>query len=195
MNEIQARSGRVVLPLIVLSVVLAGCVTKEQVPAPGGSTVRENSYALLFDLMGDEKNVSKLLIIKRERAELRELIRKISRRADAAHEQIEKFGKTNPRINLEDLGLPLAEVETRKSISKAKASELLTDKGGEFELRLLLTQSEALTYGTHLAIVAARHEPDPVRAQFLNELSADLSGLHDEVIALMLASYSWPGAK
>jgi hypothetical protein len=45
------------------------------------STTDHHGYALLFALLGDEKDVAKLLVVKRERAELSQLIKAISETA------------------------------------------------------------------------------------------------------------------
>src|SRR5689334_15652937 len=39
---------------------------------------RNNAASLLFNLLGDEKNVGKLLLIKRERRELHDVIKRVS---------------------------------------------------------------------------------------------------------------------
>jgi hypothetical protein len=113
---------------LVAATIMSGCAflhtSSEETPAQAipshtNSAGDTHGYALLFNLLGDEKNVSKLLIIK-----------------------------------------------ARKSISKARAKELLTQSGKEFELRLLLSQNEALTYGAHLADVLAKAEPNERRANF-----------------------------
>jgi hypothetical protein len=159
------------------------------VPSIGPSG--NHGYALLFDLLGDEKNVSKLLIIKRERSELKEVIKTISHTAGEAHKQLEKFGKADAKLNLKDKGLPAAETATRESIGKAKAKELLTDKGKDFELKLLLSQNEALSYGEHLALTAAAKETNPQRLQFLQNLARDLGQLRQRVVGILGAHYTW----
>ena len=141
--------------------------------------------------MGDEKNVSKLLIIKRERSELKEVVKAISHTAGQAHKQLEKFGKADARLNLKDKGLPAAETATRESISKAKARDLLTDKGKDFELKLLLSQNEALTYGEHLALTAVQGETNPQRLQFLQTLARELGQLRRRVVDVISAHYTW----
>ena len=59
--------------------------------------------------------------------------------------------------------------------------------GEEFELSLLLTQAEALSYGWHLAKVAGVNEPQPDRARALAGVSRDMENLYREVYALLLA--------
>ncbi len=166
--------------------------TRESDPTPG---VGSHGYALLFDLLGDERNVAKLLIIKSERAELRELIKEIAEQSAKAHKQLEEFGKADSRLNLNALGLPAAEVETRQSISKAHGKQLLTALNKNFELRLLFTQEEALIYAIHLAQVTAHHEVEPARATFLHQLARDFTVLEQRVMAMLLSNYSLPASK
>lgn len=182
-----------VLPILVLT----GCVFNAPSsgiphPSPGAAG---HGYALLFDLLGDEKNVSKLLIIKRERAEFRDLIKQIAERSAAAHKQLGAFAKADNRLNLKDRGLPALELATRESISKETGKQLLTVKGKDLELQLLLTQNEALTYGAHLAAVTAKSEGNPERAQFLRQLSSDLANLQQKVVTMLTARYSWSPAE
>lgn len=145
---------------------------------------------MLFGLLSDEKNVSKLLIIKRERPELRALINEISERAGKAHKELEAFAKSDRTLNLKDHGLPSAEVVTRSAIAKARAKELLTESGKEFELRLLLAQNEALTYGAYLAATAAANDTVANRRQALQQLSSDLLQLQKKTVDLLLKNYT-----
>jgi len=186
--------------LLALSI-LCGCAglhsASEEEPAQAYSTHTHSAddshgNALLFGLLGDEKDVSKLLIIKRERAELRDLIRAISETTGRAHAQLEKFAKADRFLNIKDNGLPPAEVEARKTIAKARTKELLTESGKEFEVRLLLSQDEALVYGAHLADAALKGEKNQERAQFLRQLSNDLTNFQQRVTAMLSSNYNWP---
>ena len=193
------------LPLLLFF--LCGCTslheTSSRTPAPQSDALgsrnsplqSSHGYALLFDLLGDEKNVSKLLIIKRERAELRDLIRDIAQRCGTAHEELERFAKSDSGLNLKTNGLPAVEIGTRDAIGKTKAKQLLTESGKEFELRLLISQHEALTYGSHLAATIAKAETNAQRAQFLRRLSSDLEVLENRVTSMLLANYNWPAKR
>ena len=141
--------------------------------------------------MSDEKNVSKLLIIKREREELNALIKEIAHACDEAHKQLEKWDKADPALDMKNPGLPYYEVKSREAIAKTKANELLSEKGKDFELHLLLAQDEALTYGYHLAGVLRAGEQNAERARFLDQLSLQLEKLQGKVVAMLLSNYSW----
>lgn len=153
------------------------------------AAVLEHGYALLFRLMGDEKDVSKLLIIKKEKSELHDLIKEIAVRAKVAHQDLETLGNTDAHLNLKDEGLPPAEKATREAISKVKAKELLGAKGAELELLLLLSQNEALAYGSNLAGVLAASETRPKRKAFLEQLATDLDHLRGRVVTMLADHY------
>src|SRR5258708_33030268 len=128
---------------------LVGCSTirptKETTSAEGPPrSVLNEGYTLLDQLMSDEKDVSKLLIVKREPAAVVETIKSIAARAGEAHKQLEAFAKADARLNLKLKTLPLIEQETRDSIGKARTKELLFQNSKKIELPLLLTQNEAL---------------------------------------------------
>ena len=181
----------------ILLALWAGCAiqrnqTAATVPAEGAIT---SGYALLFDLLKDEKDVSKLLVIKRERPELRTLIKEIAEAAGRAHKQLEAFAKADRSLNLNSQGLPAAEVETRAAIAKAKGKELLTEGGKQFELRLLLSQNEALTYAAHLTGTIVKTESNATRAGYLRQLAGELHGLQGKVTAMLLVNYNWPATK
>jgi hypothetical protein len=92
-------------------------------------------------------------------------------------------------------GLPKAEEQTRDLISKTTAKELLSKGGEKFEVRILLTQSEALRYGSHLALVVQTMETEPERKKFLGETSQKLAALHQRVIDLFHARWNEPTTK
>jgi hypothetical protein len=78
-------------------------------------------------------------------------------------------------------------VATRDAIASTKKKELLGQSGDEFELTLLLTQTEALSYAWHLAKVAGENEPQPDRARALAGVSDDMENLYREVFVMLLS--------
>jgi hypothetical protein len=145
----------------------------------------DNTLALLDDLLGDEKNVSKILIIKRNSDELGKLVKDISKTAGDGAKMLEALAKTQPGLDLKAINLPPGETATRKSISKTKEQILLHSKDAEFEFQLLLTQAEALNYGAYLAMVIADTETDANRTREFLRLSAELRDLRERVEAML----------
>jgi hypothetical protein len=157
--------------------------------------VRNNAASLLYDLLGEEKNVSKLLVIKRDRDELHRVIKHVSSASDEAHKAVGRLAKEDASLNLRDTGLPPGEKATRESESKARASELLHASGDDLEFKLLLTQAEALAYATHLAKVAALNETNPKVVREFSAVRDQMQQLYDEVVGLLKSRRTPPPAK
>jgi hypothetical protein len=174
--------ARLLVPVVLQALACAGAAPE---PAPRAASSRDHGYALLYALMGQQKHVSKLLIVKGERDDLDDLIQQIAETSEAAHEALEELAEDDPSFDLDDTGLPAAEVETREAIADTRTAQLLESSGGEFELQLLLAQNEALVYATHLCEVLARAEPDRARLALVRGLWTDLHRLHDGVLALL----------
>jgi hypothetical protein len=149
--------------------------------------VRNNAASLLADLLGDEKNVSKLLIIKRNSAELGRLIKSISKTAGDGAEQLETLAKNDSTLNLHALQLPPGEIATRAAMSKTREHELLFSSGEKFELHLLLTQTTALDYGSHLAKIAGDNSSSPEQQRKFHSLDVALNALFQQVVAKLRA--------
>jgi len=182
---------KIIFPLLVAMLLAAcGCQSPPAAPPPGSSivlTTRNNCYSLLHQLLSEEKDVSKLRFIMWKRPEVKELIRKISAASEAGAKTLEGFAKRDPSIILDDIALPSGEVKTRAAISSTKEKEILGQTGDKFELTLLLTQTEALSYGWHLAKVASENEPQPERARALAGLSEEMQNLYHEAFMLLLS--------
>jgi hypothetical protein len=138
-------------------------------------------------LLEEQKDVSLLRFIKPEHTDLKELVKQIAKTSGTGASLLEQFAKDDPSINLNDIRLPPGEVATRDSIAATKKKELLGQTGDTFELTLLLTQTEALSYAWHLAEVTGQNEPQPARARALSGIGEDMEKLYHQVFALLLA--------
>src|SRR5205085_194937 len=120
------------LSLFFAGVLVTGCehakVASSQ-PASERIQIRNNCLSLLYDLLNDEKHVSKLLLIKPDRKELHELIKKISAASAAGAAKVEEFAKRDPTLDLRAMDLPPGEQAVRKAISRAKEKDLLAATG------------------------------------------------------------------
>jgi hypothetical protein len=183
-------------PAMFLVLLLCGCQSfqsqSEKTPAPNTAEannanlqIRNNAVALLNDLLNDEKNVSKVLIVKHNSDELGALIKSISETAGGGAKMLEEFSKSAGGVDLKRQDLPPGEAATRKLISKTKEHLLLSSKDAEFEFQLLLTQVEALNYGAHLAMVIADSETDPNRTREFLRLGSQLRDLRERVEAML----------
>jgi hypothetical protein len=176
--------------MLSVACVLTGCQSpkvKPPVESSAALTTRNNCYSLLHQLLNDEKNVSVLRFIKRERDDVKKLVKKIATTSGTGAKLLEEFARHDPSISLDDLRLPPGEAATRAAIAVTKEKELLGQTGDTFELSLLLTQAEALSYASHLAKVAGENESQPDRARALAGVSEDMENLYHEVFALLLS--------
>ena len=183
-----ARTFLQLIAGLLVAGVLASCEAPKAVSGHGTSTqsTRNNSYSLLHQLLDQQKDVSILRFIKSEPSDLKNLVKRIAANSATGAALLEEFARRDPSINPEDFRLPPGEAGTRAAIAATDEKELLGHTGKEFELALLLTQTQALSYGWHLAKVAAENEPDPDRVRALNGLSEDMQNLYHEVFALLL---------
>ena len=168
--------------------VLTGCQSpKASSPSGSSASTRNNGYSLLHQLLDEQKDVSLLRFIKSEHADVKQLVKRIATTSGTGSKLLEKFAKDDPSIRLDDIRLPPGELATRDAIASTKQKELLGQTGDTFELSLLLTQTEALSYAWHLAKVTGENEPQPDRARALAGISEDMQNLYHEVFALLLA--------
>ena len=161
---------KIILPLlaVVLSAacLLVGCQSpKAGSPSVSSASMRNNCYSLLHQLLDDEKDVSMLRFIKPEHTDVKNLVKRIATASGTGARLLEEFAKDDPSIRLDDIRLPPGELATRDAIASTKQTELMGQTGDTFELTLLLTQAEALSYAWHLAKVAGENEPQPDRAR------------------------------
>lgn len=181
--------------ILLAATLLCGCQTAQRTsatsPAPppekSARATWSNGYALLYQLMTDEQNVSKLRFFKHEQPDVKDLINRIAAASGAAAKQLEAYDKEDGGTDLKDQDLPPGEQTTRDAIASTKKWDLLGHTGEHFELSLLLTQSEAMNYGWHLAEVASRNDSHPERARYLSGLSKQMKGFYQDIYLLMLS--------
>ena len=183
---------KIIPPLLVVMLLAAGGLTGCQSPpvrppVESSASLRNNGYSLLHQLLDEQKDVSLLRFIKSEKPEVKKLVKRIATTSGTGAKLLEKFAKDDPAVRLDDLRLPPGELATRAAIAATKQKELLSQTGDEFELTLLLTQTEALSYAWHLAKVTGENEPQPDRARALAGVSEDMANLYREVFGLLLS--------
>lgn len=181
---------RFFIPGVALLMLCGGAkAQKSSAPEKGKSDddkkieIRNNAASLLADLLGDEKNLGKILIIKHPAPGVDKLVKEIAKTAGDEADELEKMAKADKALNLQAMQLPPGETATRSAISRTKEHDLLFSSGTEFELNLLLTQTDALEYGSHLARVAAANSPSPEVEKQFHAMDVALDGLWHRVVA------------
>lgn len=149
--------------------------------------VRNNAASLLSQLLGEEKNVSKILIVKGSSDDLRSLIKTISLTAADGEKRLEDLARLDPTLDLRRFDLPAGEKAAREAESKTEEHQLLFSSGANFAFNLLMTQAQALGYGSHLAATAAKNSPSPEQAAQIRLLGAALEQLQKRVTGMIRA--------
>jgi len=190
MKRLHCRSAC----LVISALLICGCKSSNKAPPakpaeqkldPKQLQTRNNAAALLFDLLNDEKNVSKLFILKGGRDELKQLVRNIAKAAGEGADKLKAMAKTDPTLDLELMALPKGEVKTREAIARTSKDELLHMSGPELETNLLLSQANALRYGAHLARVAAENSTRKDQVDEFSVMSGTFENLYKQVVAMI----------
>ena len=165
--------------LFALSLGCVGARAKDP-PQPPVASGLGHGYALLYTILGQEKDVSQLLVIKENRERLATVIDPIAETCGKAPRTARGARRAQPAPRSFGRRLPAEELRTRELIGATRRDLLLGSSDKELELQLLLIQNEALTYAAHLADTLARSESYPERSAFLKTLWRDLTRhLHD----------------
>ena len=179
---------RVYGTLLAGALAVAGCATVQKViptVAWHQTRVRNEGYSLLYQLLGQESDAAKILIIKHVDPPVADLIKEIATACDQAKKGLEQFRAKDRHLNFELANLPEIEVKARSAIQSTETKQLLFSSGKTFEVNFLFTQAEAMNYAAHLAQVLHDQENDPARKEFLARLSDQTTSLHDRVMALL----------
>ncbi|MES2308518.1 MAG: hypothetical protein V4507_06615 [Verrucomicrobiota bacterium] len=152
---------------------------------PTKTEIAINAYSLLYDLLLNEKDVAKVLTISKERKAIDPLIREISVTADESLQILDHSQKKEPALTFNSAHLPVGEKATRDEISKTKMKNLVANSGEQFSIILLLTQTEALSYASHLAYVAANNDENSERSKETLKISKKMESLYDRTVALL----------
>ena len=174
--------------LIVFALAVMGCATVQKVfptAAWRQARVRNEGYSLLYQLICQESDADKLLIIKHADPPIAEIIKKIASTCGQAKKELEAFHEIDRHFRLKMTHLPEIEQKSRAAIETTVTKQLLFSSGKKFEVRFLFTQAEAMNYAAHLAKVLGDQEVNPVRKKFLATLSERCTTLHDQAMDLL----------
>jgi hypothetical protein len=154
---------------------------------PTDLQIRNNAASLLSDLLDDEQNVDKVLIVKSASPDVEALIKLIAANAATGKRELAEMATNDPALNLQVMDLPPGETAARDATAKSKEHELLFSKGVNFEFNLLYSQAEAENYGQHLAAVAAKNSVRPDEQHLFETISKTMEQFDKQVLDEMRA--------
>ena len=172
---------------VVCLMALVGCSTVPPVIPIFGrpARIRDEGYSLLYSLADKQSNVGKILIIKSASAKVSAEIKQIAQVFSEAKERLDGFAKEDSGLSYKMSHLPTMEEKTRAAIESTTTKDLLFSSGKTFELRLLLTQVQALDYASHLAGQLAEQEGNAKRKEFLTQFAKQCEEHHKTVVEMV----------
>jgi len=174
--------------------VLSGCAILEpgatkDAPTRLNAAEISEGYALLYDLVSKQKQVSLLSIIKKESPELKSLLEHISDTSKATAKELDTLARIDPPLNLKVTHLPRIEQAARESIEKETSKQILRSKDVELEFNMVSSQLAGMNYAAHLARSVAVVESNPQRKAFLQRTDRKFSELHGQVYKMLFTRY------
>lgn len=168
--------------------ILCGCASTHPVSLnaspekPTKLQIRNNAASLLDDLLDDEQNVDKVLIVKSASPDNTALIKLIAATAATHKRELDEMATNDPALNLQATDLPPGEIVARNGSSKADEHALLLSTGVNFEFNLLFSQAQAESYGQQLATVAAKNSERPEEIHTFETISQTMERLDLQVV-------------
>jgi len=163
------------------------CSANPKRPPDNGGAIRQlnEGYSLLHQLMSDESDVSKMLIIKHADEPVAGAVKEISGACKSAISRMDDFPKADARIEFDVPDLPRVEQESRDLDSSLEEKELLFSGGKTFELRLIYAQAQAMEYGEVLCQALAARENDAGRKAFVTDLAKQCADFRDRLLGYL----------
>ncbi len=118
--------------LIVCALAVTGCSPVQKIlPTAAWRQARvcNEGYSLLYQLLSQESDVAKLLIIKHADPPIADIIKEIASTCDQARKELELFHEKDRHLSLEMTNLPQIEQQTRAGIESTMIKQLLFSSG------------------------------------------------------------------
>lgn len=186
----MGRSIRIGSALLAAALSLAslGCTSTVKTIDPtvaGERTELDRGYATLASLLGDQRQVHKILPLKSEGLQVRILTQEIAATSALADDALEGLVALDPPVNTKQpTDLPMIEQAARDSIRTETTLDLLFSDE-TFETRLLLAQGQALRYGRFIAVRLKEADPNTKRQEWLGELAKEYERLYAQLVELL----------
>ncbi|MGD8310980.1 MAG: hypothetical protein PVJ66_00165 [Gammaproteobacteria bacterium] len=175
---------------------LAACSDHARAPAPhAGAALQELNagYAILRTILGDEQYLKVIRLtkgivsFKSVSESTRQVIDDIAQTASAAHEELERLASLSPEIIFASGEGAVIEQITLRALRITTAKEFLASKEN-FEVILLVSQTQALRLVSHLAGELQDIETNPRRKAWLEELANRFEKLYARTLARLKVS-------
>ena len=174
--------------------VLAG--TLQATPAAAAAALSQQElnqgYAALYDAAKGLRHSDKIFLVKFESDAVQGVVEDLSRSMDGITNDLEALAAADPRVKLDDDGIPAIERRKRDAVTRDRLLSFkpLTGRTGKnFERTLLLSESGALNQLQFLVSELDEADPDPQRSALLQRTHRTVVRLYGEVVALLDRDY------
>ena len=184
--------------LLVLPLVFVACSVCEKVPVSQADGMLESlnsGYGILNTTLRDEQHLKIIRLTKgivtftSISKPTRQIIDDIAQTSSAAVEKLEQLASLSPSIQLDIEKHGQVEQMTRDAIRITTAKEFIASKD-DFELKLLISQSLALRYISHLAKELHVIETNSTRRVWLAALSEQYENLYLRVLSRLKVAFT-----
>jgi len=189
--------SKVLRPVLVTLLLLGSGACTSNHPSGGSSgaaaesdrlyRTRNEGYSILYKLMSDESDVGMILWLKHADDSVAGLVKAVGERCQAARKEMDEFPKSDKHIEFNVADLPEVEQKCRELETEETRHELLSSSGKDFEIYLIFSQAEAMSYANNLCIAMEKTEDNPIRKKFLVDLAGQSGDFHERFMKLLLA--------
>ncbi len=179
------------LLVIVLSMLLAACGQPHEhaVPVQGQVPARDAGYSVLRKMLGDEQHLKTLRVAKsvvtlnNVSDPTRRLIDDIAAASSTGLDRLDGIAALKPRISFDSSCSSMLDRAMLDPMRLSTAKDLLMASGDEFEIRLVVSQVQALRMISELAGELRDLDPNVQRQVWLQELSGQYAALYKRAVA------------
>jgi hypothetical protein len=179
------------ITVLMLALALAACIDDGKDPVSHSDTTPQSlnvGYDILRDTLRDEQHLktiryTKTIVTFKSISEPTEqVIDEIAQTSAAALEELEQLASLTPRIIFDVDRAGQIEQMTRDALRITTAKEFLTSKE-DFEVRLLVSQTQALRFISHVTKELSDIETNTKRKQWLGMISDQFEILYLRVLS------------
>jgi hypothetical protein len=179
------------MALCIVSLCLVSCQPPDSPAAavPEQAQARDAGYSVLRKLLGDEQHLRVLRLAKMVvslraiSGPTRKLIDDITDAAAGDSDRLDRVAALEPRIRFDASCSTLLDRAMLDPMRLATAKELVMAPGDEFEIRLVVSQVQALRMISQLVGELGDLDPNAQRQAWLGELSARYEALYKRAVS------------
>jgi hypothetical protein len=179
------------ITLLVLAMALVACIDDGKDPVSHSDVTPQSlnvGYDILRDTLRDEQHLKTIrytktiVTFKSISEDTEQVIDDIAQTSAVALKELEQLASLTPRIIFDINGAGQIEQMTRDALRITTAKEFLTSKE-DFEVRLLVSQTQALRFISHVTKELSDIETNTKRKEWLGMISEQFENLYLRVLS------------